>query len=53
MLYLVGLGLWDEKDITLRGLELARKADQVYFESYTDLLGGTTKEKLEKEIYFI
>ncbi len=31
----VGLGLWDEKDLTIRGLEKARKADRVYLELYT------------------
>lgn len=30
MLHLVGLGLADEKDITVRGLEIVKKADRVY-----------------------
>ena len=34
-LNLIGLGLNDEKDITLKGLELVKKADFVYLESYT------------------
>lgn len=38
MLYLVGLGLSDEKDITVRGLEVVRKADRVYLEAYTSIL---------------
>lgn len=37
-LYLLGLGLCDEKDITLRGLELIKAADEVYLEYYTSLL---------------
>lgn len=48
MLTLVGLGLWDEKDITLRGLEEVRKADIVYAEFYTSKLVGTSVEALEK-----
>lgn len=38
MLVFVGLGLWDEKDITLRGLEIVKKADVVYVEFYTSKL---------------
>ncbi|XP_074268325.1 putative diphthine methyl ester synthase isoform X1 [Silene latifolia] len=38
MLYIIGLGLGDEKDITLKGLEAVRKSDKVYIEAYTSLL---------------
>ena len=38
MLYLVGLGLGDAKDITLRGLEIVKEAERVYLEAYTSLL---------------
>jgi diphthine methyl ester synthase len=38
MLYLVGLGLADEKDITVRGLEIVKKAERVYLEAYTAVL---------------
>ncbi|CAL8995571.1 unnamed protein product, partial [Prunus brigantina] len=38
MLYVVGLGLGDEKDITLRGLEAVKKCDQIFIEAYTSLL---------------
>ena len=38
MLYLVGLGLADEKDITVRGLEIVRRAARVYLEAYTSIL---------------
>ena len=38
MLYLVGLGLSDEKDITVRGLEIVKKAERVYLEAYTAVL---------------
>lgn len=38
MLYLIGLGLSDEKDITLKGLEAVKKCDKLYLESYTSKL---------------
>jgi diphthamide biosynthesis methyltransferase len=38
MLYLVGLGLADEKDITVKGLEIVKKASRVYLEAYTAVL---------------
>lgn len=38
MLYLVGLGLGDPKDITVRGLEIVKAADEVYLEAYTSIL---------------
>ncbi|KAF1931772.1 diphthine synthase [Didymella exigua CBS 183.55] len=46
MLYLVGLGLADEKDITVRGLEIVKKAERVYLEAYTAVL-LVDKEVLE------
>ncbi|CAM8935886.1 unnamed protein product [Rhodiola kirilowii] len=38
MLYVIGLGLGDEKDITIRGLEAVKRCDKVYMEAYTSLL---------------
>ncbi|RZF35677.1 hypothetical protein LSTR_LSTR014370 [Laodelphax striatellus] len=38
MLYIIGLGLGDEKDITCKGLEAVKKADRVYLEEYTSIL---------------
>lgn len=38
MLYLVGLGLADERDITVKGLEVVKKAERVYLEAYTAIL---------------
>jgi len=38
MLYLVGLGLADETDITVKGLEIVRKVERVYLEAYTSIL---------------
>ena len=45
-LLLISIGLYDEKDMSLRALEEARKCDKLYLEMYTTVL-GTTKEKLE------
>ncbi|XP_077500619.1 diphthine methyl ester synthase isoform X1 [Amblyomma americanum] len=38
MLYLVGLGLGDVRDITIKGLEIVRRCSKVYLESYTSVL---------------
>lgn len=38
MLYLIGLGLSDETDITVKGLDIVRKASRVYLEAYTSIL---------------
>ncbi|MDD4305745.1 MAG: diphthine synthase [Methanosarcina sp.] len=48
MLTFIGLGLFDEYDISLKGLEAIRKADLVYAEFYTSCLMGTNLEKMEK-----
>lgn len=37
-LYLIGLGLHDEKDISVKGLEIVKQCDLVYLENYTSLL---------------
>jgi len=50
VLTFIGLGLYDEKDITVKGLEAVRKADIVYAEFYTSHLMGTSIEKME-ELY--
>nr|CAG4643409.1 EOG090X0AVB [Ilyocryptus agilis] len=47
MLYLVGLGLGDAKDITVRGLEIVKNAHSVYLEAYTSIL-TVGKEALEE-----
>jgi diphthine synthase len=38
MLVLVGLGLADETDITVKGLEAVKSAVRVYLEAYTSIL---------------
>ncbi|GAA5923341.1 diphthine synthase [Sporobolomyces koalae] len=46
MLYLIGLGLSDEKDVTVRGLEAIKQSERVYLEAYTSIL-GVGKDRLE------
>ena len=46
----VGLGLNDEKGITLEGLEEARLADSAYGEFYTNIMPNLDLKRLEKEI---
>lgn len=45
----IGLGLYDEQDMSLKALETIQKADFVYAEFYTSILSGTTIKKLEKQ----
>ena len=46
----IGLGLYDEKDITIKGLEEIKKSDKVFAEFYTAKLTGTDIKKIEKTI---
>lgn len=46
MLYIIGIGLNDEKDITVKGLEAVKKSSEVFLETYTSTL-QVTLEKLE------
>lgn len=50
MFYLVGLGLFDEKDISLKGVEALKKVDKVYAEFFTSRLFGSNFEKIESII---
>ena len=45
MLYIIGLGLSDEKDITIKGLEAINSCERIYLEAYTSIL-MVSKEKL-------
>mmetsp|Transcript_19567 Transcript_19567/g.31867 ORF Transcript_19567/g.31867 Transcript_19567/m.31867 type:complete len:483 (-) Transcript_19567:186-1634(-) len=49
VLHFIGLGLGDEKDVTVRGLETIRKCAVLYLEHYTSVL-AVGKERLE-ELY--
>ncbi len=48
MFYLIGIGLGDEKDITVRGLEAVRKCDKVFLESYTSKLVDFDLKRMEE-----
>jgi len=45
MLKFIGLGIYDEKDMSLRGLEEAKKCDALYADGYTSIIPD--KKKLE------
>ncbi|GAW80514.1 diphthine synthase [Plasmodium gonderi] len=47
VLYIIGLGLGDEKDISVKGKEIIEKSDVVYLESYTSVL-FVSKDILEE-----
>lgn len=44
MLYVIGLGLGDVKDITVKGLEIVKSCEFVYLEAYTSVL--TNQEEM-------
>lgn len=47
MFYVIGLGIGDATDITVKGLEIVRACDRVYLESYTSIL-AVGFEELER-----
>jgi diphthine synthase len=49
-LIFIGLGLYDEKDISLKGIEEIKNCDIVFAEFYTSILAGTNLKKIEKKI---
>jgi len=38
MFYIIGLGLCDAEDITVKGLKIVKNAKKVYLEAYTSIL---------------
>lgn len=44
VLYFIGLGLGDAKDISIKALEVVKRAEKVYLESYTSIFESTRKE---------
>ncbi len=44
MLYMIGIGLNDEKDISIKGLEKVKKCDFIYVEDYTSRLNCSIDE---------
>lgn len=49
MLTFIGLGLYDERSITVEGRDALRRADRTFMEQYTSRLVGTDIETLEAE----
>jgi diphthine synthase len=47
MLSFIGLGLYDERSITIRGRDTLQDADAAFAEFYTSKLAGTTIDRLE------
>lgn len=52
MLYIIGLGLADVEDITLKGLNAVKSSDLIYLEHYTSILGGGADYKNELEKFY-
>jgi diphthine methyl ester synthase len=50
MFYLIGLGLGNEKDISVKGLEAVKKCDKVFLENYTSRLADFDLDRM-KEFY--
>ena len=46
-LYIIGIGLSTEKDISVKGLEIIKQCDKIYLENYTSLLQCSIQD-LEK-----
>lgn len=46
----IGLGLYDETDMSLKALKTLQKCDSIFSEFYTSTMMGTTIEKLERTI---
>ena len=50
MFYLVGLGLFDEMDMSLKALECLKNVDKIYAEFFTSRLFGSSFESIEELI---
>lgn len=46
-LYMIGLGIGDLKDITLKGIEAIKSAEHIFLENYTSII-ATSVEEMEK-----
>lgn len=52
MLYIIGLGLSDLEDVTVKGLNAIRSSDKVYLEHYTSILKEDPNYKSELEKFY-
>lgn len=53
MFYVIGIGLGDAKDITVKGLEIVKKASRVYLEAYTSILSIGKQELVTSWLFSI
>ena len=51
MLYMIGLGLGDEKDVTLKGWQAIKECKMLFLEAYTSILGVDTKKLVRPSHY--
>lgn len=51
MLFLIGLGLGDEKDVTVKGAEAIASCSKIFLESYTSVLGVDPKKLVSDAVY--
>ncbi len=49
-LYIIGLGLGDEQDVTVKGAEAIKKCDRVFLEAYTSILGVSTEKLVSTKL---
>jgi diphthine synthase len=49
-LIFIGLGLYDDRDISVKGLDAIAKCDKIYAEFYTASLAGTSLKQLEERV---
>jgi diphthine synthase len=50
LLYFIGMGLYDEKDISVKGMETLKDVDVVYAEFYTARLFGSNIQSLQESM---
>lgn len=48
ILYFIGLGIHDIRDVPVKALDVIRTAKYVYAEFYTSILGGSTSTEMER-----
>jgi diphthine synthase len=48
--YFIGLGLFDENDLTLKAIDAIKNCDKIFAEFYTSTMMGTEVSKIEKKI---
>ena len=44
MLHIISLGLYDKKDVSVKGLEIAKKCQFLFLEKYTNFFGSSLEE---------